>query len=290
MGAIFSSPCIHGGKKGNVGKKVPNPKTPPKNVASATALVIGVNYDNYPALYDPAEGAYANIKANVGLAQQFGDLCKQSGMKVEMLVDGPSSNASNYPTRANVLQKIAEIGKTLGGEDMFVLYFAGLGAKVFDHSGEEFDGTDEGLCLPDPTGNIYTGTNILIDDELQDALASNINHDCRMIVLLDTDYGQDMLDFGAGESIAGHEVVLITANQDYPLTQSLIEKVNYLDAKRTALYSIGDVWNKMVKEGCANELSDFLCLQMTMELASQGDSFWSMAWPISPKFKGQGLS
>jgi len=118
-------------KKGH-GNKIPHGhKNPPKGAANAAALVIGVEYENYDELLDPAEGyAYANIKNNTVIAEQFADLCRRSKIDVTYLSDGQGSNPSTYPTKENVLASIQKIGATLDANDMFVLYYAGLGAKV----------------------------------------------------------------------------------------------------------------------------------------------------------------
>jgi len=300
------APPKNAGGKGGVKKQKPgknknpkDPKTKPadkkkvKQATGAHALVIGVGYDNYEAILDPEENEFPNIKGFVDNAQRFADLCSEAGMEVHPLMDGAGFDGSNYPTRDNILAKIEEIGAALGPEDMFIMYVACLGMRVQDGVNgmcyDEPDGMDEGFCLPDENGDIYT-MQYLIDDDLQNALASNINVDCRMVVLLDTDYGADILDFQDGSTIADHEVILITANEDYPLTESIIAAIEDLDAKKSAAYSLGDVWNQLVITAQYDEVTDFLACQCTRELVNMGASMWEIPWPISVKYGAAALS
>jgi hypothetical protein len=278
----------HGKKKGKNQKVTkPGDKKPPHGHGGITALVVGVGYEKYDNLYDPEENAFADIKENPGRAKQFSDLCKRSDAKVTTLIDD-SHDKNTYPTRENVLKEIRDAAKTLNKDNMFVFYYAGLGCRVADQGEvDELDGMDEGFCLPDENGTIGLHAN-LIDDDFQDAL-KEIDKDCRMLIVLDTDYGTDLIDI-QDKDLHEHEIVLMTANQDYPLTEQLLEKVEYLDGKKGELYSIGDVWNHLVTFAQMNEFSDYLNIQFSPELDANPADIWAIPWPLSPQFKGKALS
>jgi hypothetical protein len=274
--------CGSHNKKGTNGKKQkPGDKKPPRGHSGITAVIVGVGYEKYDNLYDPQEMEFADIKNNPGRARDFEDLCKKSDAKVTTLIDD-SKDKNTYPTRENVLKAIKDAAHTMNKDNMFVFYYAGLGCRVQDQGEvDELDGMDEGLCLPDENGTIGLHAN-LIDDDLQDAI-KEIDTDCRMLIVLDTDYGMDLLDI-QDKDLRDHEIVLITANQDYPLTEQILFQVDKLDGKKGDLYSIGDVWNRLVTYAVSNEYSDFINIQFTPELQAKPYGIWEIPWPLSPQF------
>lgn len=57
-----------------------------------------------------------------------------------------------YPTKKNVLKKMAEIASSCTTGDMFVVYYSGHGSNVPDADGDEKDGQDEAFCLRSEKG------------------------------------------------------------------------------------------------------------------------------------------
>jgi hypothetical protein len=262
-------------------------KKPPRGTSGITAVVVGVGYEKYDCLIDPEDREISDCAKNPGLARDFEDLCKKSGANCTTLIDD-SSDKKTYPTKENVLKAIKDAAHSLNKDNMFVFYYAGLGCRVYDQGEvDERDGMDEGLCLPDENGTIGMHAN-LIDDDLQDAIAE-IDRDCRMLIVLDTDYGTDLLDI-QDKDLSGHEIVLITANEDYPLTEQILAQVDKLDGKKGETYSVGDVWNRLVTFGMNMGYGDFLNIQFSPELQADPYSIWTIPWPLSPQFKGKAVS
>jgi len=72
---------------------------------------------------------------------------------------------SNFnATREDVLAAIEEVGNKCDEDDVFFFFYSGHGDEVPDHDGDEEDGMDEALCLPDKDGNVNHGTYLRDDD------------------------------------------------------------------------------------------------------------------------------
>lgn len=67
-------------------------------------------------------------------------------------------------TREEVLAAIESVGGKCDKDDVFLFFYSGHGALAQDQDGDEDDGMDEALCLPDKAGNINEGTWLRDDD------------------------------------------------------------------------------------------------------------------------------
>lgn len=264
-------------------KATPKPKPdPPQQVANATALIIAVNYDNYDTLYDDGGAEMINVKSNVDNASWFADTCTQCGLNVVTLMDGWMNDGTNSPTKENILAKISEISGTMGEDSMLIIYFAGLGFKVDDGSGSGLEIEGEGMCLPGDDGSLFDPEYYLTDAEFEEALASV---SCPTVVLVDTDYGSDILNIQDSEALAEHQVVLFHAGEDYPLAAKLISVTSeQLDYEKEAAYSLSDVWKGLVKAAQEDGVTDFLTSQQSKGLSEAGIKMTAIPWPVSTTF------
>jgi uncharacterized caspase-like protein len=58
-----------------------------------------------------------------------------------------------YPTKKNVLKKMAEMASSCTIGDFFVVYYSGHGTSVPDADKDEVDGMDEAFCLRSEKGS-----------------------------------------------------------------------------------------------------------------------------------------
>ncbi len=83
---------------------------------------------------------------------------------------------SEQATRQNVIREIISAANKLKANDIFMISYAGHGARITDKNGDESDGFDETLCLHDA---------MLIDDELSH-LWSKFRANVRILMIADS--------------------------------------------------------------------------------------------------------
>lgn len=79
-------------------------------------------------------------------------------------------------TKENVLAAIERIGRNCDENDVFVFFYSGHGGQLPDDDGDEEDGFDEALCLPDVRGNCNANTFLRDDDFAEAAAAVTAGH------------------------------------------------------------------------------------------------------------------
>lgn len=122
------------------------------------AVIVGVGQYADPELPD-LEGPPHDARAmRALLIDRFGFPPAQ----ITLLVDGQA-------TREAILRALAEMAWRVGRDEPAVFYFSGHGARVFDASGDEPDGWDEGL-VPHDSGRSGRPNLDLLDDELHAVL------------------------------------------------------------------------------------------------------------------------
>lgn len=67
-------------------------------------------------------------------------------------------------TKEDVLREIKRVGDRCDKDDIFFFFYSGHGAEMKDQDGDEADGMDEAICVPDKAGNINEGTWLRDDD------------------------------------------------------------------------------------------------------------------------------
>merc|ERR1719428_1687218 len=113
--------------------------------------------------------------------------------------------------QGNVLRAIEELGDRCDADDTFVFYYSGHGAGMRDQDGDEADGMDEALCLPDAGGNCTT-TTWLRDDDF--ALAVSRLRAGQKLMVLDCCHAGTMLDFNKQHLWEGQTAVSIVGCKD----------------------------------------------------------------------------
>lgn len=91
-------------------------------------------------------------------AEMMVKLLKESG--VTDIVQMSNMDA----TKADVLRQIEAVGQRCDKDDIFFFFYSGHGATMPDQDGDEDDGMDEALCLPDKAGNVDESTWLRDDD------------------------------------------------------------------------------------------------------------------------------
>mmetsp|Transcript_36077 Transcript_36077/g.57693 ORF Transcript_36077/g.57693 Transcript_36077/m.57693 type:complete len:295 (-) Transcript_36077:98-982(-) len=160
-----------------------------QNPEEIKALIVYVDYGFEPAKSSgwcpPAFGAKLDTPENANMIYQ--------------LLTGAGVQPSNIwycanlkATKDSVTNAIAQIGEMADENDTFFFFYSGHGASKQDCSGDEADGMDECLCLPDPYGNVNEGT-FLTDDEFSAAVAQV---QCgQKLIVMDCCHSGSMLDF-----------------------------------------------------------------------------------------------
>jgi len=120
-----------------------------EKVAQGYALAIGLNSVN-PAHYGGWSGQLYGCEPD---AKDMRKIAADQGFISTTLLTAQAS-------RPAVLDKLAELAKTLESGDLLVVSYSGHGGQVPDFNGDEADGLDETWCL-------YDGQ--LIDDEVYGA-------------------------------------------------------------------------------------------------------------------------
>jgi len=189
-------------------------------------------------------------------------------------------------TAESVLAAIAEIGERCGEDDYFVLYYSGHGTSVEDEDGDEDDGMDEALCLVDSQGQISRET-LLVDDDLAEALTSDIPEGARIIVLTDCCHSGTICDFDR-DIWAGREAISIAGCLDAQtsgdigrggiFTHSMLLAVDQLEDAGEEDYSVGLLFNATLE----NDAKVFRSPQNITLKAPPHFAPDRMAWPLVP--------
>jgi hypothetical protein len=173
-----------------------------QNPEEIKALIVYVDYGFEPAKSSgwcpPAFGAKLDTPENADMIYQL-----LTGAGVQ-----PSNIwylANLQATKDSVKNAISQIGAKADENDTFFFFYSGHGGGKQDFDGDEADGMDECLCLPDPYGNVNEGT-YLTDDEFAVAVAQV---QCgQKLIVMDCCHSGSMLDFNRPEWSGQHAISL----------------------------------------------------------------------------------
>jgi hypothetical protein len=198
MGACFDKSARHTSSNQIIDDDANQFEPEPIDPETIHALVCYVDYGFEPAKSQgwcpPAFGHALDTAEN---AQIFAQLLRDCGCSsIQML-------ANQQCTKENMVNAIHQVGAKCDSNDVFVFFYSGHGAPMPDQDGDEDDGMDEAMCLPDVMGNCHQGT-WLRDDYFSDAV-------CRIsaghkLVVLDCCHSGTMLDLDHHKW--GHQVAV----------------------------------------------------------------------------------
>lgn len=151
------------------------------------ALVCYVDYGFIP----PAPGSwnppdFGGKLDTMENAQMFKTLLEDAGCKSITEINNLDC------TKEDMLEAIKKVDEKTDGNDVFVFFYSGHGANVQDQDGDEEDGLDEAMCLPNKNGEVEPHT-WLRDDDFSEAVAKV--HAGQKIFVLDCCHSGTILDF-----------------------------------------------------------------------------------------------
>lgn len=201
----------------------------------------------------------------------------------------PASNLTvfynNDGHKGNVLGAIEGMGQQCQPGDYFIFYYSGHGSSVPDKDGDEADGKDEALCLVTPEGKIDWNA-FLTDDELAEAMTSNIEEGVKVIIMSDCCHSGTISDFRTADWGGLHACSLSGCADNQTsgdtgkggiFTHSLLMAIA---DSGDGSYSIGQLYNKTLEfdETVFASEQDIKCA-----CSSASGSPSNMAWPLVPK-------
>jgi len=175
------------------------------NSKDVHALVVFCDYGFQPAKsqgWCPA--GFGDKLDTYENAMMFKQLLVDSGVRDIVEINNTQA------TKEAVLQKISEVGARCDGDDTFIFFYSGHGNGMKDQDGDEDDGQDEAMCLPNARGECNEST-WLRDDDFADAV-------CRIrsghkLVVLDCCHSGTMLDFDK-EMWQGQKAIAVVGCKD----------------------------------------------------------------------------
>jgi hypothetical protein len=166
------------------------------------ALLIGINYTSVPE--SRLQGCINDV-VNMGniLATKYG----YEKSNITTLRDD-SSAPDVKPTRANILNNLAQIINDSGNCSEIWIHYSGHGTQVADKNGDEAERMDEAIVPMD-----YKTAGFIIDDLL---LAAIRNIKCRAFLLFDSCHSGTVCDLEwSYEYIAGANAIRTKNNNAY---------------------------------------------------------------------------
>jgi uncharacterized caspase-like protein len=183
------------------------------NPAQVHALVVYVDYS-----FEPAKSggwcppAFGNALDTGDNAQMMMQTLQNAG------VTDITQLSNTQATKEAVCQAILAVGEKCDDNDTFLFFYSGHGAQQQDDDGDEIDGGDECMCLPDAYGNCAANTWITDDD-----FANHIHYITagNKIILLDCCHSGTMLDLNKS-GWQGQSCISITGCADAEESASMI--------------------------------------------------------------------
>jgi hypothetical protein len=199
----------------------------------------------------------------------------------------PSNLTSLYNNQGykdNVLSAMQRMGQRCQSGDYFIFYYSGHGTSVPDKDGDEKDGKDEALCLVTPEGKIDWDA-FLTDDELAEAMTTNISEDVKVIIMSDCCHSGTISDFGTADWGELQACSLSGCADDQTsgdtgaggiFTHSLLMAIADLGYDS---YSVGQLYNKTLDFD--NEVFDS-AQDIKCACSNAAGATTSIAWPLIP--------
>jgi len=219
----------------------------PVNPAEVRALIVHVDYGFEPA------------KSQGWCPAGFGDKLDtghNANMMTKLLTGAGVTSifnlANTQATKENVIANIEKIGEMADENDTFLFFYSGHGANMPDQDGDEDDGMDEALCLPNASGECNE-TTWLRDDDFAQALA---DVQCgNKLIIMDCCHSGTMLDFDR-PNWHGQHAISITGCKDAQESASTVAIGQQGGAFSKCLYhavteigdkdvTVGEVYNKL---------------------------------------------
>jgi len=157
--------------------------------AKRIALCVGCNYS-----FDSNNA----LQGCINDAHHWAELLTRNyGFEVVMMTDDVIStdgrkgwDNTQAPTKTNLLRVLKEIIGQLNPGDCFVWTFSGHGGSVKDRDGDDKDGHDETICLPDEKKSLYQMT----DDDLYRKAVCKVPEGAKMTAIFDCCHSGGALD------------------------------------------------------------------------------------------------
>mmetsp|Transcript_49155 Transcript_49155/g.114971 ORF Transcript_49155/g.114971 Transcript_49155/m.114971 type:complete len:285 (-) Transcript_49155:91-945(-) len=194
-------------------------------------------------------------------------------------------------TKPRMRQAVAQVCRSCGPDDYFMMYYSGHGHYVKDLDGDEDDHQDEAFVCVDERGQIKVPNTLYIDDEFEQDMTSNLNPDTRVLLIADCCHSGTIADLEKAEY--GKEAILLAGCMDKQtagdlkrtqgggiFTHSLLMAVERLARMGETECSVGRVFNETL------EVDDTVFMS-PQDIAIQCPSGFSpdgMAWPLVPQF------
>eukprot|EP00747_Dinoflagellata_sp_TGD_P140983 gnl/TRDRNA2_/TRDRNA2_176074_c0_seq1.p1 gnl/TRDRNA2_/TRDRNA2_176074_c0~~gnl/TRDRNA2_/TRDRNA2_176074_c0_seq1.p1 ORF type:complete len:280 (+),score=60.52 gnl/TRDRNA2_/TRDRNA2_176074_c0_seq1:136-975(+) len=252
-----------------------------QNPTTIHALVVYVDYGFEPAKstgWCPA--GFGDKLDTYENAMMFTQLMQDSG------VTDITTICNQEATKENVLSAIQQTLAKCDENDMFIFFYSGHGAGMPDQDGDEVDGMDEAMCLPDADGNCSDQTWLRDDDFSQAVAQGTTGH---KLIILDCCHSGTMLDFNkpiwqdqkalsmVGCKDAQESAGMAAGSRGGAFTKSLDAAVRQLQGD----VSVGQVCNltlayaqqEFIPQG-HNQNITFMC--------AAGFQADSMQWPLNP--------
>lgn len=295
MGACNAKPTT--GKQSNKKVKKPTHAEPPPNTAEVRAVVVYCDYGFEPARsqgwvprgFPPDE--YGNTTLDTAEnGQMIIELLEASGCTdYEVLCN---TNGQGNPmgvagaTKEEVLMAIQNVGTRCDENDLFFFFYSGHGDRMADETGDEEDGTDEAMCLPDAYGNCSQQT-YLRDDDFAAAVAAIPAK--QKVIICDCCHSASMCDFDKKDLWADQHAVSICGCKDSQegaamgggtrggaFTKCLVSAV--MSAAGTEV-DCADIYN-----ACLQFKDDFVPAGHSQDISidcTPGIGPWELKWPIN---------
>jgi hypothetical protein len=151
---------------------------PPISGLKKKALLIGINYPGSPY---PLSGCLNDIGSIEKIIVE-----KLSFQSVVKLHD----SSTILPTKVNIISQLTSLLYNSKAGDILFFHYSGHGSQIKDTNGDEADGLDEVIIPID----YFSNRSVIIDDEIQSIVQTNLKEGVKLFVLMDCCHSGTIFD------------------------------------------------------------------------------------------------